>query len=116
MLREQKSPRAYEKVSGQVPDEIEEEYTDPFEDIRQEVKEFVENQLAQQGFLDLADALRMFLGRYSVNEIYDIASFLIDEMLEQGIPPYPQELINMSWVSVAGDIEVESLKVFAKKT
>jgi len=116
MLREQEPPRAYEKVSGQVPDDIEEEYIDPFEDIRQEVKKFVANQLAEQGFLDLADALRMFLGRYTVNEIYDIANFLIDEMLEQGIPPYPQELINMSWVLVAGDIEVESLKVFAKLT
>jgi chromosome partition protein MukF len=35
LLRKQDPPRAYERMSVQVPDNIVEEYDDPFEDIRQ---------------------------------------------------------------------------------
>jgi hypothetical protein len=71
----------------------------------------VANRLAEDGYLNLADALRAFIGR---DRVHEIASLIIDEMLVQGFPPSLQELINISWVSVVGDIEVESLKVDAR--
>ena len=114
VLREQQPPNAYERTSVQVSDNVEEEYIDPFEEIHEEIKQFVAHHLANEGYLNFVDALLVFLERYSVTEIYQIAGLLIDEMLEQGIPPSPQELIQISWIAVGGDIEVESLKVTAQ--
>ncbi len=115
VLREQQLPNANERVSVQMLDNIEEEYIDPFEEIHEEIKQFVANRLANEGYLTFVDALLEFLERYGVTKIYQIGSMLIDEMLEQGIPPSRQELIQMSWIMVGGDIEVESLKVIASE-